>query len=134
MAKPPKAQKSDGKAQAVKAPDAEPPDFVIAEPYLFGILALGIINGIFSPALLLALVTKQFWYPFFLPETSAFVTMFASLIVSTLTIMLAGVPAALYERFVGGGKTSLTSLWIWISALAFLSMPAILNLLRVGLF
>ena len=112
----------------------EPPDFAIAEPYLIGILALGIVNGIYSPILLPVMLMKPFWYPFFLPETAAFVTLFASLIVSTLTIMVAGIPSALYERFFGGGKTSLTSLWIWISGLAILTMPAVVNLLRVGLF
>ncbi len=112
----------------------EPPDMVIAEPYLFGIMALGLINGLFSPLTFMVFLLQPFWYPFFLPGTPGFVQLFASLITATGSIILAGVPAALYERFFGGGKTSLVSLWIWISALALISMPAVVNMLRGGLF
>jgi hypothetical protein len=102
----------------------------IAEPFLFGILALGIVNGIFSPALTFVFLVNSLWYPSqFLPHSTAFVMMFASLITSTLTIMLAGVPAALYERFFNRGRTNEVSLWIWVSALAVMSVPAVLRAL-----
>lgn len=110
-------------------PNATPePAPVIAEPFLFGILGLGIVNGIFSPLTQFVILFRHLWYPdIFLPSSFQFVAMFASLIVSTLSIMVAGIPAALYERFLGNGRTSEVSLWIWVSALALISMPAVLN-------
>lgn len=106
----------------------EPPRPEIAEPFLFGILALGIINGIFSPLVTFVFLINSLWYPsLFLPHSTAFVMMFASLITSTLTIMIAGIPAALYERFFNRGRTNEVSLWIWVSVLAVLSVPAVLK-------
>lgn len=107
-----------------QGPESET-DFAIAEPFLFGILALGIVNGLFSPLLGLAVILNPLWYPSgFLPGSMSFLMLFASLVVSTLTIMAAGVPAALYERFFNKGKTNDVSLWIWISVLAVITMPA----------
>lgn len=104
----------------------------MAESYIFGILALGIINGLFSPMVAYAVILQALWYPSgFLPASPSFLFMFSSLMVSTFSIMLAGVPAALYERFVSRGKTTNTSLWIWVSALAILSMPAVLRALSL---
>jgi hypothetical protein len=101
---------------------------VLAEPFLFGILGLGILNGIFSPFTGFVFLVHAFWYPStFLPVSAPFILLFASLITSTFTIMLAGVPAALYERFANGGRTNTLSLWIWVSTLAILSLPAVLR-------
>jgi len=100
----------------------------VAEPFLFGIVALGIVNGIFSPLIAVVFWTHALWYPStFLPNSIPFIMLFASLITSTLTIMAAGVPAALYERFVNRGRTNDVSLWIWVSVLAFMSVPAVLR-------
>jgi hypothetical protein len=53
---------------------------------------------------------------------------------STATIILAGIPAALYERYVGAkGDSTEASLWIWLAGTAILSIPAIGNFLRIGL-
>jgi hypothetical protein len=105
-----------------------PPE--IAEPFLFGIVGLGMLNGLFSPFVPLAVILNPIWYPSaLLPNSMPFILMFASLIVSTLTIMVAGVPAALYERFANKGRTGRISLWIWVSVLAFLSVPAVLRAL-----
>lgn len=111
---------------ARSAPDPQHPgDLFAVEPFLFGILALGIVNGIFSPMTGMMFILNPLWYPSnFLPSSPAFVGMFASLIVSTMSIMLAGIPAALYERFFGKGRTTVHSLWIWIACLAVVSMPA----------
>lgn len=108
------------------APATPRADVPLAEPFLFGILALGILNGIFSPALAFVFLLHPFWYPsIFLPLSMPFIMLFASLITSTLTIMAAGIPAALYERIANGGRTNEVSLWIWVSVLAILSMPAV---------
>lgn len=123
---------------AVPAPTAERPapaepegpveSVPMAESFIFGIVAMGLLNGLFSPMLGYAVILHPLWYPTgFLPGSPSFLFMFASLMVSTLTIMVAGVPAAVYERFVSRGKTTVVSLWIWVSVLAILTMPAALR-------
>jgi hypothetical protein len=98
--------------------------------YLYGLLGLAILNGVFSPLTFLVFLLRGLWYPFFLPNSVAFVFLFSSLITSTFLLMIAGVPAALYERFSGKNRTDLVSLWIWVSALAILTLPALPNVLR----
>jgi hypothetical protein len=62
------------------------------------------------------------------------VAFFASLMLSTATLILAGIPAALYERYVGAKDDSTDiSLWIWLAGAAILAMPAVGNFLRIGL-
>ena len=54
--------------------------------------------------------------------------------VSTATIILAGIPAAIYERFVGAKDNStVVSLWIWLAGTAILALPAAGNFLKIGL-
>lgn len=93
--------------------------------HIIGIAGLGILNGLFSPMLSYAVVLHGLWLPAFIPVTPSFLFMFASLLVSTVTIMLAGVPAALFERFSGKTETTGTSVLIWIGTLALLSIPAV---------
>jgi hypothetical protein len=51
--------------------------------------------------------------------------------VSTATIILGGIPAALYERFAGTGEDSNdTSLWIWLAGTGLLTLPAAGNFLE----
>ena len=52
---------------------------------------------------------------------------------STGTVILAGIPAAIYERHVGAKDDSTdTSLWIWLVGTAILAIPAAGNFLRFG--
>jgi hypothetical protein len=54
--------------------------------------------------------------------------------VSTATIILGGIPAALYERFAGvRDDSNVVSLWIWLAGTALLTLPAIGNFLQIGL-
>ena len=44
---------------------------------------------------------------------------FAALMLSTATIILGGIPAAIYERFIGAKDDSTeASLWIWLAGTA----------------
>jgi len=52
---------------------------------------------------------------------------FASLCAAVSTAILAGIPAALYERYAGGGRTSIVSLTIWLGFAIFFSLPTILR-------
>ena len=50
---------------------------------------------------------------------------------STATIILGGIPAAIYERFIGAKDDSTeASLWIWLAGTGILTIPAIGTFLR----
>lgn len=98
------------------------------------IVGLAILNGIFSPLLIMVFALQGIWYPFFLPPMLPLVFMLSSLILATMTLMIAGVPAALYERFAGGGTSTYMSGLIWLGGVLLLTLPAIPNILKaVGL-
>jgi hypothetical protein len=103
--------------------------------YFIGIAFFGMINGIFNQiALLFALIHMQILAPALLFGSVPLTLMFASLMVSTGTIILAGIPAAIYERFVGAKEDSTeVSLWIWLAGTAILTLPALGNFFKFGL-
>ena len=69
--------------------------------YFIGIAFFGMVNGIFNPLMPLAYVLSKvlMYVPLFGSETLIFY--FASLMLSTATIILGGIPAAIYERLIG---------------------------------
>ena len=103
--------------------------------YYIGIAFFGMINGIFNQiALIFALIHAQVLAPALLFGSVPMTLMFSSLMVSTATIILAGIPAAIYERFIGAKDDStVTSLWIWLAGAAILTLPAIGNFINIGL-
>ena len=102
------------------------------QPYIFAILAIAAVNGIFSPFVLPAAILVAPFLPAFFAQSVAVLFFVTSLLVSTGTIMLAGVPAALYERFSGAKTTTEVSLWIWLAGTAVLSIPAVTRFFEVG--
>jgi hypothetical protein len=103
--------------------------------YYIGIAFFGMINGIFNQlALLFAVIHMQILAPALLFGSTALTLMFSSLMVSTATIIIAGIPAVIYERIVGAKDDSTpASLWIWLSGTALLTLPAIGNFFQYGL-
>jgi hypothetical protein len=103
--------------------------------YYVGIAFFGMINGIFNQlALLFALIHVQVLAPALLFGSVPLTLMFSSLMVATGTIILGGIPAALYERFIGAKDDSTeASLWIWLAGTGILTIPAIGNFIRMGL-
>ena len=103
--------------------------------YFIGIAFFGMINGLFNQLwLLFALIyTQQLAGPLFFGSVPL-TLMFASLMVSTATIILGGIPAAIYERVNGATDDSTeASLWIWLAGTAILALPAAGNFLEIGL-
>lgn len=96
---------------------------------LLPVMALAIVNGIFSPWVLAVFVFYPVWYPSWAPPYTQIVYMLSALILSTLTIMVAGVPAALYQRLSASPKGAVTAA-IWIACTALLTLPALPNVLR----
>ncbi len=64
--------------------------------------------------------------PLFHPELFYYLT---SLAISAMTLLLAGIPAALYERLRGLQTSSPVSLAIWLAGTLLLALPVILRAL-----
>lgn len=96
---------------------------------LIATVLIAIANGILSPWIAIVVAFAPLWYPAWAPTTPQVLLMMSSLVLSTLTLLLAGVPAALYERATGTGQSGTASLTIWLGAAALLSLPAVERLL-----
>jgi hypothetical protein len=103
--------------------------------YYVAIAFFGMINGLFNQMLVpFAYLFAKVLAPALLFGSESLTLMFASLMASTATIIVGGVPAAIYERFVGVKDDSTeVSLWIWLAGTAMLTLPAIGNFFQIGL-
>lgn len=99
------------------------------QSFYVALLAFAILNGIFSPATAATFLLHPLWYPPIAPFSLPIVFMLSSLIVATATLMLAGVPAALYEHASGKRQDNTASAWIWLAGTALLSAPAVVRAL-----
>ncbi len=68
-----------------------------------------LMHGLVSPALIYVVFFHPVWLPEMLPPTAEIVFYGASLIVSTATLLISGVPAALAERFGASLDTAMRS-------------------------
>jgi hypothetical protein len=93
-----------------------------------GAVAVALYNGLFSPFAIIIATLAPAWMPGFVPISAATAIYGASLIVSTTTLLLAGVPAALYERWRKTDSTA-TSCLIWLIGAMLLTLPAALEAL-----
>jgi hypothetical protein len=104
--------------------------------YYIGIAFFGMVGGL------------PFFHPLYLPTfgmsaslmaaplfgSISLIALFASLMLSTAIVILAGIPAAIYERFVGAKDDSTeVSLWIWLAGTGLLALPAMGNLIEFKL-
>jgi hypothetical protein len=102
--------------------------------YFIGIAFFGMINGIFNQLFLIfALLYVQPLAGPLLFGSLSLTLMFASLMVSTATVIIGGIPAAIYERVTGASESSDASLWIWLAGTAVLALPAAGNFIKIGL-
>ncbi|MEX2297976.1 MAG: hypothetical protein WD715_11200 [Dongiaceae bacterium] len=88
-----------------------------------------IVNGMTSPALLPVLIFAPLWAPSLFNPSANVLLLLASLMVSTGTLILAGVPAALYERIFGLKQSDTASMLVWLGAAILLTLPGLLALL-----
>jgi hypothetical protein len=102
--------------------------------YYIGIAFFGMVNGMFHPLRVVSYVFTKVLMAVPLFGSEALIFYFSSLMLATATIIVGGIPAAIYERFVGAKEDSTAaSLWIWLAGTALLALPAIGNFLRIGL-
>lgn len=102
--------------------------------YYIAIAFFGMINGMFHPLRVMTFLLTKVLMTVPLFGSEALIFYFSSLMLATATIIVAGIPAAIYERFVGAKEDSTdASLWIWLAGTALLTLPAIGNFFAIGL-
>ncbi len=100
--------------------------------YLLGIATLGLVNGMhFSPWFEPGFVLLRPLLGSFYITSPVLQFYFSSLLLAVGAVLLAGVPAALYERAKGLAASTSTSLAIWLGATALVSLPAFLRMLGI---
>jgi hypothetical protein len=99
---------------------------MITPRYLIaGTVVLAIINGIMSPFLLSVFVLYPLWYPNWAPVDQTAVVTLSSLILSSVMLMVTGVPGALYERLTGKQQTDVISAAIWLGCMIVATLPTV---------
>ena len=102
--------------------------------YYIGIAFFGMINGMFNPLRVFSYIFSKILMDVPLFGSEALIFYFSSLMTATATIILAGIPAAIYERFAGiKDDSTVVSLWIWLAGTAILTVPALGNFVTIGL-
>jgi hypothetical protein len=102
--------------------------------YYVGIAFFGMINGMFNPLMVIAYIWSKVLVSYLLFEVEPLIFVFAALMLSTGTIILGGIPAAIYEHFAGAKDDStVTSLWIWLAGTGILAIPSIGSFFQLGL-
>jgi hypothetical protein len=103
--------------------------------YFIGIAGFGMINGLFNQALVpFSYLFVKILAPALLFDVESLALMMASLMASTATIIAGGIPAALYERYIGAKDDSTdVSLWIWLAGTGILTLPAFGNFFDIKL-
>jgi hypothetical protein len=81
------------------------------------VMGLCLVNGMMSPMLGVVWMLHPVWMPEMLPLTNESVFYGASLIVSTATLLLSAVPAAIAER---AGLPLERAMWVWAAGAATL--------------
>ena len=102
--------------------------------YYIAIAFFGMINGIFNPLLPFAYVFSKALMSAPLLGSESLIFYFASMMLSTATIIVGGIPASVYEHFKGiKDDSDVISLWIWLAGTALLAIPAVGSFLTTGL-
>lgn len=92
---------------------------------LIGIAALALISGMhFSPYFDPAFLLVRFFAPAFFISTPLLLYYFTSLLLATTALIIAGIPAAIFERVTGRTQSDAKSLGVWLVGLGVIAFPA----------
>jgi hypothetical protein len=95
---------------------------------LFTVVGISVLNGLFSPFLAIAVPISAVLMPELFPRSVGWVLFFSSILVSAATLLVAGIPAALYERFVA--RTGSVAMFIWMAGAVLLALPALRHITK----
>jgi hypothetical protein len=96
---------------------------------LLAVVAVSVVNGLFSPFLAVAVPIAAVLMPEIFPRSVGWVLFFSSLLVASATLLFAGVPAALVERLLVLDRDSDAPMLIWLAGTVLLAAPTLLRLL-----
>jgi hypothetical protein len=88
------------------------------------VLIASAISGMVSPAMMIVAIFSWIWLPSFMLGSPGLIFFLSMLVTATATLLLAGVPAALYER-TGGDPTGHRTLWIWAGSSVLLMLAGL---------
>ncbi len=104
-------------------------DLLKRDMLLVGTAAVSLLNGMhfspyFDPVFILL---RPFIAGTFL-STPLVLFYITSIFISLMTLLIAGVPAALYERFRGLRESNSASLGIWLGGTLLLALPSLMSM------
>jgi hypothetical protein len=95
---------------------------------LFTVVGVSVLNGLFSPFLAIAMPISAVLMPEVFPRSVGWVLFFSSILVSSATLLVSGVAAALYERLVS--REGSIAMYIWIAGAVLLALPALRHITK----
>jgi hypothetical protein len=95
---------------------------------LLTVVAISVVNGLFSPFIAIAVPIAAVLMPEIFPRSVGWVLFFSSLLVTSATLLFAGVPAALIERLVTRDRNSDAPMLVWLAGTVLLAAPTLLRL------
>lgn len=102
-------------------------DLLKRDMLLIGAAAVSLVNGMhFSPYFDPVFILLKPFIAGTLLSTPLVLFYLTSIFISLMTLLIAGVPAALYERFRGRDESNATSLGIWLAGTLLLAIPSLL--------
>lgn len=100
---------------------------------LIATAAASLVNGMhFSPYFDPTFILLKPFIAGTLLSTPLVLFYLTSIFISLMTLLIGGVPAALYERFRGLKESSAASLGIWLGCTLLLTVPSLLALAGTG--
>lgn len=102
-----------------------PPEPAVEHRRIFVAIALvSLFNGLFSPMTAVVLSLLPFWMPEVMPVSVSLALMLSALISACGTLLISGIPAAVYERATGRADSTRGSMYVWLATAVLLSLPA----------
>ncbi len=89
------------------------------------LLVVAALNGLFAPTLVIPLSAIRLVFSETAIASPEAALWGSSLLWALFTLMVAGIPAALYERLVRAEGSTALSLAIWLAGAVLLSLPAL---------
>ena len=95
---------------------------------LIGILLVCLGSGFVSPFLIVVYMWAPFWFPdSFIPMKQEYHLIGSTMVTSVLSILISGVPAALFERVTGRQESDSVSLYVWLATAVLITLPGLLR-------
>jgi len=91
------------------------------------VAALALANGFLSPFLPVVLQILLVFYPDFVAVSGPVLVFAAIISTAVLTLLVSGVPAALYERLARRPAGDPAVMWVWVAAAALLLGHALVS-------